>query len=76
MLVDRNTPYGNPFVLNIDGDRNYVCEMYEKYAVWRLSAQPDWLKPLVGHNLGCHCAPKRCHAETLLRLANRQLKLL
>jgi hypothetical protein len=26
--------------------------------------------PLVGKDLVCYCAPRRCHAETLLRLAN------
>lgn len=75
VLIDRNTPWGNPFVLGIDGDRDYVCDMFEKYAEWRLSVQPDWLKPLVGRDIGCHCVPKRCHGHTILRLANKQLKL-
>ena len=72
--VDRGTPWGNPFVIhtNNDVERNRVCDLYELYAVWRLTVEPDWLEPLRGHDLACWCAPKRCHADTLLRLANRK----
>jgi len=73
--VDRGTKWGNPFISGdgplSDGTRGEVCDLFEKYAEWRLTIQPDWLDELRGKNLGCHCAPLRCHAETLLRLANR-----
>jgi hypothetical protein len=71
--VDRMTNWGNPFVMKWDRDdeRDRVCDLFVEYASWRLSVEPDWLKPLKGSNLGCWCAPKRCHADTLLFLANR-----
>ena len=69
--VDRSSPWGNPFILDVDGDRDEVCNLYEEYAEWRLTIQPNWLTPLRGSNLACHCSPKRCHADTLLRLANQ-----
>ena len=70
--VDRSSDYGNPFVMNgaTDAERDRVCDLFEQYAAWRLSVEPEWLKPLRGKNLACWCAPKRCHGETLLRLAN------
>lgn len=68
--VDRGSPWGNPFVKETEAQRNRVCDLFEEYAHWRLTIEPDWLKPIRGKNLACWCAPKRCHAETLLRLAN------
>ena len=69
-FVDRGTDWGNPFIMDQENERDYVCDMFEKYAIWRLSVEPNWLAPLRDHHLVCHCAPKRCHAETLRRLAN------
>ena len=71
--VDRGTDWGNPFVMCNEADRDRVCDLYEQYAIWRLTVDPHWLKSLRGKNLACHCAPKRCHAETLLRLANQEV---
>ena len=70
--VDRGTPWGNPFVMRGEHERDLVCDQFEQYALWRLTIDPHWLQPLKGKNLGCWCAPKRCHAETLLRLANQE----
>ena len=71
IVVDRSSPWGNPFIVGPDGDRDQVCAMFERYAEWRLTGQPNWLDPLQGKNLWCWCKPKRCHGDTLLRLANR-----
>jgi hypothetical protein len=68
--VDRGSDWGNPFVMHGEQDRDRVCELFAQYAQWRLSVDPEWLKPLRGKHLACWCAPKRCHAETLRRLAN------
>ena len=68
--VDRVSDWGNPFIMHQEQERDEVCGRYEQYAYWRLSIQPDWLVLLRGKVLACHCAPRRCHADTLLRLAN------
>lgn len=70
--VDRGTQWGNPIVMmnQSDKERERVCKLFEEYAIWRLTVDPTWLMPLRGMNLACWCAPKQCHAETLLRLAN------
>ncbi len=70
MVVDRGTNWGNPFIMRDESDRDRVCDLYEQYAKWRLTVEPMWLTPLIGKHLACWCAPKRCHAETLIRLAN------
>lgn len=68
--VDRATNWGNPFIMADESQRDEVCNKFELYAFWRLNMEPHWLDALKGKDLACWCAPKRCHAETLLRLAN------
>ncbi len=72
--VDRGTDWGNPFLPknSSEAERQRVCYLYELYAMWRVTVDPYWLEPLRGQDLACWCAPKRCHADTLLRLANRK----
>lgn len=67
--IDRTSPWGNPFVMTREADRAKVCQQFEQYAHWRLTIEPDWLAPLIGKDLACWCAPKQCHGETLLQLA-------
>jgi len=76
--VDRGTQWGNPFVIlnQSDKERERVCELFEEYAIWRLTVDPEWLHPLRGSNLACWCTPKRCHAEALLRLATQLEEIL
>jgi hypothetical protein len=53
-----------------DGSR---AEVIEKYETWLMS-QPQLLSKLHdlrGKNLVCWCAPQACHADVLLRLANK-----
>lgn len=68
--VGRNTQWGNPYIIGVDGDRDEVCDLFLEYAINKNSTNPNWLKPLRGSDLVCHCKPKRCHADTLLILAN------
>lgn len=71
--VDRGTDYGNPFVMRGEADRTRVCERYDLYAMWRLTMEPNWLDPLrEAPALACWCAPRQCHAETLVRLLNQR----
>lgn len=69
VLVDRSSPFGNPFTISRDGNRKAVCELY---AQW-LTTRPDLiarLPELRGKVLACWCSPKRCHADLLAQLAN------
>jgi hypothetical protein len=76
VVVDRSTPWGNPYIVQLgESTRASICAQFETYATERHAREPQWLAPLVGKDLVCHCrspnGPKRqCHAQTLLRLAN------
>ena len=70
VYVGRPSPWGNPFRAGRDGTREEVINLFEAYARKMLTKKPDWLEPLKGKDLVCWCAPKACHADVLLRLAN------
>lgn len=65
VYVGRGSPWGNPFVMGVDGDRDQVCDAFETRVLPTLD-----VTPLRGKSLVCYCAPKRCHADALLRAAN------
>lgn len=70
IYIGRGSYYGNEFVIGIHGDRDQVCDMYEE----KKMKDPEFVKivkqNLKGKNLVCYCAPKRCHGNFLLKLAN------
>jgi hypothetical protein len=62
--------WGNPYREGIDGT---LAECIAKYEFGHLPAHPELvaaLPELRGRDLACWCAPKPCHGEVLLRLAN------
>lgn len=61
----RGSPYGNPFIIGKDGDRNQVCDRFEREILPYLD-----IKHLRGKDLACFCAPKRCHCDAILKKAN------
>jgi hypothetical protein len=63
--------WGNPWRAGRDGTRREVIERYERYVL----SQPQMrerLAELRGKTLGCWCAPRPCHADVLVRLANER----
>lgn len=70
IIVIRPSKFGNPFKKDSLNSRNVFCDLYEKW----IQTQPELIEQvkqeLAGKNLVCCCAPKRCHAETLLRITN------
>ena len=78
-MCDRSTALGNPFHMRYgtDEDRDVVCEKYNDY--FRRCLNPDYAPAgLLEYldkicreaakrdiTLGCHCAPKRCHCDTI-----------
>jgi hypothetical protein len=68
IYIGRPSKWGNPFVIGRHGDRGDVIVKYEAY----LRSSPELmgaLHELRGKNLVCWCAPKACHGDVLLRLA-------
>lgn len=69
VYVGRGSKWGNPFIVGKDGDRDTVIAKFRAY----LLASPELiaaLDELKGRDLFCWCAPRSCHADVLLELAN------
>jgi hypothetical protein len=69
VYVGRGSKWGNPFRIGADGDRATVIAAHARW----LRDQHDLLRALDelrGRDLVCFCAPRACHADLLLRLAN------
>ena len=72
VYVGRPSKWGNPFVVGVDGTREEVVQKYLDHFV---GSTPDRSEAaikeeLVGVNLVCWCAPKLCHADVLMEIAN------
>lgn len=76
VYIGRPSKFGNPFVIGQHGTRD---EVIDRYARW-IETQPTLLaaarRELQGQSLICHCAPRRCHGDVLLRIANPELESL
>lgn len=67
--IGRGGKWGNPFVIGKDGDRAAVIAKHEAW----LRDQHGLLRAigeLRGKDLVCFCAPRACHGDLLVRLAN------
>jgi hypothetical protein len=81
----RGSVLGNPFEMGNESERDKVCEQYKKYFHQKVEIEKDetilkelriiYKKALHGDvNLGCYCAPKRCHCETIKEFIEKKLK--
>lgn len=64
-----SSPLGNPYTIGEDGTRAEVIQQYRDY----LGRRPDLVRlarELRGKVLGCHCAPKPCHADLIAQISN------
>lgn len=64
--IDRGTAWGNPFILDLDGDRDAVCENYRTYLGLKPSLQRKADEIRGGKVLVCWCYPERCHGDILI----------
>lgn len=70
VYVGRPSAFGNPFQMRSEADRNAVCEQFEHMLLNKPALIAQVKAELRGKDLVCWCAPKRCHADVLLRIAN------
>lgn len=73
IYIGRGSPYGNPYVMGKDGDRDEVVRMYEEYVERYPEFRQLIADALRGKDLVCFCAPKPCHGDVLIRIANVDL---
>lgn len=72
VYIGRGSPWGNPFIIGRDGDRDAVVEQYEAMLASQIdsgSISLEALAALHGKDLVCFCAPQRCHGDVLERAA-------
>lgn len=72
--IDRKGPYGNPFVIGVDGDRDEVVAKFSTWVHTSPCARSLWVRQHVhelrGKRLGCWCYPLNCHGHVLAALAD------
>ena|SRR5208337_1738037 len=73
--------FGNPFKIPFDGNRNEVCDKFEK---WLSKEGYEDIEPerrlwilrhiylLKDKTLGCYCKPLRCHGDYYCKLLNQE----
>jgi hypothetical protein len=71
--IGRGSPFGNPFKIGKDGDREEVIRKFKHYFVERLKDQvfKKKLLELRGKRLGCYCAPLACHGDVIAGFLNK-----
>jgi hypothetical protein len=67
--IDRKSKWGNPFIMQNESQRDFVCDQYEIYLNQQLRQHKLDLNDLENaKRLGCHCSPKRCHGDYLKKI--------
>lgn len=87
VYIGRPSPLGNPFKMrNRSADeRNRVCNLYAEWLTDQIHqdnesvlAELDRLANIALQGdliLGCHCAPLRCHGDTIKRILELMIAL-
>lgn len=70
IYIGRPSKWGNPFLLKDFKTREECVEAYKKWVY----TQPNLIKQIKNElkdkDLVCFCAPKMCHGDVLLEIAN------
>jgi len=66
LYIGRGSPWGNPFVIGVDGSRIEVIQQYSQYAI-NTQYFHDAITEFVfcDKKLVCYCAPNNCHGDFL-----------
>jgi len=82
--VDRSSRLGNPYLLSAGLSRQTACTEYETYFRERVIRDTEFKQSVnvltelyKKHgqlNLFCWCKPKQCHAETIKRYIEEELR--
>lgn len=68
VYIGRPSVFGNPFILNKDGDRKTVVRKYEEYVRNNYEIL-EAIKELKEDDvLGCYCSPLECHGDVILKI--------
>lgn len=70
VYVGRPTRWGNPFVVGRDGTQQECVDRFRHWLLSNTAVTTAIKRELGGKDLVCWCAPKPCHADVLLEIAN------
>lgn len=70
IYIGRPSKWGNPFKITSTDARVMVIQRYKEYALRRPELLLEIKRELKGKDLKCWCAPKACHGDVLLEIAN------
>lgn len=73
VYIGRPSIFGNPYAIGKDGTREEVIEKFEQY-IWHAPRVLARLPELVGKDLVCHCKPKACHGDVLVKMVQLDLE--
>lgn len=71
--IDRQSIFGNPFILSSSMSRDESIARYQVYFDKRIAEDEDFVdrvKALAGFKLGCWCKPKACHGDIIVAWLN------
>lgn len=70
VYIGRPSIWGNPFSIGEHGNREEVIAKYAEFVESNQELKEVIVKSLRGKDLVCFCAPKPCHGDFLLKIAN------
>lgn len=75
VYIGRPGKWGNPFTINEVHPREQAIAQFARWARDSLDPRAIWIRENVaklrGKVLGCWCAPKACHGDVLLGMAEQ-----
>jgi hypothetical protein len=70
--IDRQTEWGNPFELPVDGDRAEVVSKFSKFYLPHKPGLLAKMPALRGKVLACWCHPEECHGDIIAEIVNSE----
>ena len=68
--IDRQTEWGNPFEMPMDGDRAEVVGKFSKFYLPHKPGLLAKMPALRGKVLACWCHPEECHGDIIAEVVN------
>lgn len=72
VYIGRPSPWGNPFVVGLDGNRKEVIAKFRDLVEDRPEFKERIKSELKGKDLVCYCYPAACHGDVILEIANAE----
>ena len=70
VYIWRPSKWGNPWVISEDYDRQRCVNLHRQWVLSQPALIEQIKAELRGKDLVCFCAPKACHGDVLLEIAN------